>query len=172
MTRVYIALGSNLGNPEVQLRRAVAALETLADTQLNHLSGVYRSVAVGSRMQPDYLNAVVQLATKLSPTNLLNALQKIEQDQDRIRDQRWGPRTLDLDILLYGDLQVASERLTIPHPLMQERDFVLYPLREISNTNLKLPGGTDIDTLLRQCPDNGLVRTNYQLRATQPTQSN
>jgi 2-amino-4-hydroxy-6-hydroxymethyldihydropteridine diphosphokinase len=171
MTPVYIALGSNLGNPEVQLRRAVTALETLPDTQLDQMSGVYRSVAVGPKMQPDYLNAVIQLATKLSPTNLLDALQKIEQDQDRIRDERWGPRTLDLDILLYGDLQVASERLTIPHPLMQERDFVLYPLREISNTNLVLPDGTDIGTLLRQCPDNGLVRTNYQLRATQPTQS-
>jgi 2-amino-4-hydroxy-6-hydroxymethyldihydropteridine diphosphokinase len=169
MTPVYIALGSNLGNPEVQLRKAVVALETLPDTQLDQLSDIYRSVAVGAKMQPNYLNAVIRLATKLSPTKLLNALQKIEQDQGRIREERWGPRTLDLDILLYGDQQVASEKLTIPHPRMRERDFVLYPLREISNTNLVLPDGSDIDTLLRQCSDNGLVRTTYQLRATQPT---
>ena len=108
MTPVYIALGSNLGNPEVQLRKAVAALEALPDTQLDQLSDIYRSVAVGPKMQPDYLNAVIRLATKLSPTKLLNALQKIEQDQGRIREERWGPRTLDLDILLYGDQQVAS----------------------------------------------------------------
>jgi 2-amino-4-hydroxy-6-hydroxymethyldihydropteridine diphosphokinase len=169
MTPVYIALGSNLGNPEVQLRKAVAALEALPDTQLDQLSDIYRSVAVGPKIQPDYLNAVIRLATNLSPTKLLNALQKIEQDQGRIREERWGPRTLDLDILLYGDQQVASEKLTIPHPRMRERDFVLYPLREISNTNLVLPDGTDIDTLLQQCSDNGLVRTTYQLRATQPT---
>lgn len=171
MTPVYIALGSNLENPETQLCKAVAALEKLPDTQLDQWSGVYRSVAVGPKMQPDYLNAAVRLATKLSPSQLLDALQKIEHSQGRIRGERWGPRTLDLDILLYGDLQVASEKLNIPHPRMRERDFVLYPLREISNTNLVLPDGTDIDTLLRQCPVNGLVRTNYQLRATQPAQS-
>ena len=171
MTPAYIALGSNLRNPELQLRKAVVALEALPDTRLDRVSGIYRSVAVGPGGQPDYLNAVILLATLLSPTALLDALQRIEQDQGRIRGVHWGPRTLDLDMLLYGDLQIASGRLTIPHPRMQQRDFVLYPLREISNTDLVLPNGTDIDTLLRQCPGNRLVRTRYQLRATQLPQS-
>ena len=171
MTPAYIALGSNLRDPECQLRRAVVALKSLPDTRLDRVSGIYRSVALGPGTQPDYLNAVSLLATKLSPTALLDALQQIEQDQGRIRGVRWGPRTLDLDILLYGDLQIASGRLTVPHPRMQHRNFVLYPLREISNTNLVLPDGTDIDTLLRQCPGNGLVRTQYQLPANQLPQS-
>jgi len=171
MTPVYVALGSNLRNPESQLRSAVVALEALPDTRLDRVSSIYRSAAVGPGEQPDYLNAVILLATRLTPAALLDALQQIEQDQGRIRDTRWGPRTLDLDILLYGDLQVTSVRLTIPHPRMQQRDFVLYPLREISNTNLVLPDGSDIDTLLRQCPTDGLVKTQFQLRVTQLPQS-
>jgi 2-amino-4-hydroxy-6-hydroxymethyldihydropteridine diphosphokinase len=171
MTPVYVALGSNLRNPESQLSTAVVALEALPDTRLDRVSGIYRSAAVGPGTQPDYLNAVILLATRLSPTALLDALQQIEQDQGRIRDAHWGPRTLDLDILLYGDLQITSGRLTVPHPRMQQRDFVLYPLREISNTNLVLPDGSDIDTLLRQCPRDGLVKTQYQLRVTQLPQN-
>jgi 2-amino-4-hydroxy-6-hydroxymethyldihydropteridine diphosphokinase len=164
MTPVYIALGSNLSNPEAQLHSAVVALEALPDTRLDRVSSVYRSTAVGPGGQPDYLNAVLLLTTKLSPLALLDALLQIEQDQGRIRSEHWGPRTLDLDILLYGDQQIASPRLTVPHPRMQQRDFVLYPLREISNTNLVLPNGTNIDTLLQQCPENGLVKTLFQLR--------
>ena len=171
MTPVYVALGSNLRNPESQLSTAVLALEALPDTRLDRVSSIYRSAAVGPGMQPDYLNAVTLLATRLSPTALLDALQQIEQDQGRIRDARWGPRTLDLDIVLFGNLQITSGRLTVPHPRMQQRDFVLYPLREISNTNLVLPDGSDIDTLLRQCPGDGLVKTQYQLRVTQLPQN-
>ena len=91
--------------------------------------------------------------TKLSPIALLDAMQQIEQEQGRVRDIRWGPRTLDLDLLLYGDMKITSPTLTVPHPRMQQRNFVLYPLREISDTNLVLPDGSDLDTLLRQCPD-------------------
>jgi 2-amino-4-hydroxy-6-hydroxymethyldihydropteridine diphosphokinase len=164
MTPAYIALGSNLGRPQSQLRKAVSALEMLPNTELVRHSSIYRSTAVGPGSQADYLNAVVLLDTTLSPQALLAAMQQIEQQQGRIRDVRWGPRTLDLDLLLYGNQTITGLTLTVPHPRMEQRDFVLYPLREISHTNLVLPNGSDLETLLRQCPDNGLVKTRYQLR--------
>ncbi|MEZ5572305.1 MAG: 2-amino-4-hydroxy-6-hydroxymethyldihydropteridine diphosphokinase [Halioglobus sp.] len=164
MTAAYIALGSNLSNPGRQLRSAVAALDLLPQTQLNRVSSVYRSAAVGPVAQPDYLNAVALLTTELSPISLLDALQQIERDHHRVRDVYWGPRTLDLDLLLYGEMAIVSPRLTVPHPQMSLRHFVLYPLREISNGNLQLPDGTDLDTLLRHCPLEGLARTRIQLR--------
>jgi 2-amino-4-hydroxy-6-hydroxymethyldihydropteridine diphosphokinase len=171
MIPAYIALGSNLCRPHSQLSKAVAALEFLPDTHLERISSVYRSAAVGPGTQPDYLNAVLLLTTKLSPIALLDAMQKIELHQGRVRDIRWGPRTLDLDLLLYGDIKITSSKLTIPHPRMQQRNFVLYPLREISDTDLILPDGSDLDTLLRQCPEEGLVRTQCQLRTNQHPKS-
>ena len=84
-------------------------------------------------------------------------------NQGRVREVRWGARTLDIDLLLYGDLQIDSTRLTVPHPRMRQRNFVLYPLREISDTNLVLPDGSDLDTLLQQCTDADLIRTEYPL---------
>jgi len=164
MTPAYIALGSNLDEPARQLQRAVGELAALPDTRLEQVSSVYRSAAVGPGAQPDYLNAAARLATRLEPEALLDALQRIEQFQGRQRGARWGPRTLDLDILLYGDRQIHSPRLTIPHPRMHEREFVLYPLREISNTNLQLPDGMDIDSLIRLLPGEGLVKTHFKLR--------
>lgn len=171
MIPAYIALGSNLCRPQSQLSKAVGALESLPDTRLERISSVYRSAAVGPGTQPDYLNAVLLLATKLSPIALLDAMQQIEVNQGRVRDVRWGPRTLDLDLLLYGDIKITSSELTIPHPRMQQRNFVLYPLREISDTDLILPDGSDLDTLLRQCPREGLVRTQCQLRTNQHPKS-
>lgn len=165
MTLAYIALGSNLRHPQNQLRRAVIALEALPKTRVEQVSSVYRSAAVGPGEQPDYLNAVVRVATGLSPTGLLDALQQVERDQGRTRDIHWGPRTLDLDLLLYGDLTINTATLTLPHPRMRERHFVLYPLREISGAGLKLPDGTEIGQWLLECPANGLVKTRCQLRA-------
>jgi len=167
MTYAYIALGSNLNRPQSQLQQAVAALEMLPNTALVRVSSIYRSTAVGPGTQPDYLNAVLLLDTRQSPLELLDAMQKIEHEQGRVRDIRWGPRTLDLDLLLYGEVKITSLTLTVPHPRMHQRNFVLYPLREISDTNLGLPDGSDLDTLLRQCPMNGLVKTRYQLRTSQ-----
>ena len=164
MTPAWIALGSNLEEPAVQLQRAVTALAEVSDIWLERISSVYRTPAVGPGTQPDYLNAVTRVATGLTPEELLDTLQRIEQAQGRERRVRWGPRTLDLDILLYGDLQIRSPRLTIPHPRMHLRDFVLYPLREISNTNLRLPDGTDVDSLLEQLQEEGLVRTHFKLQ--------
>lgn len=163
MTFVYISLGSNLCNPETQLRKALTALEQLPVTHIKRISSLYRSAAVGPGTQPNYLNAVLLLATDLSPTALLDATQQIEMNQGRVREVRWGARTLDIDLLLYGDLQIDSTRLTVPHPRMRQRNFVLYPLREISDTNLVLPDGSDLDTLLQQCTDADLIRTEYPL---------
>jgi 2-amino-4-hydroxy-6-hydroxymethyldihydropteridine diphosphokinase len=163
MTSAYIALGSNLDDPEEQLRRAVISLAALPQTQLDSISSVYRSAAVGPGMQPDYLNAVARLTTELTAIALLDALQQLEREQGRVRDVRWGPRTLDLDLLLYGKETITSPRLTVPHPRMRQRHFVLYPLCEIGSKTLRLPDGTDIGTLLQQCPADGLVITQCQL---------
>lgn len=162
MTTAYIALGSNLQVPEKQLRLAARALDRLPNCHIERCSSIYRSAPVGPGEQADYLNAVIRLATTVSPTELLASLQRIEQDQGRERGEHWGPRTLDLDLLLYGDLSIATEALTLPHPRMHERDFVLYPLHEISDTRLTLPDGRDIDTLIQQCPRGRLVKTRYQ----------
>ena len=159
MTPVYIALGSNLQEPARQLCLAVTAVSQLPDSHIERVSSTYRSAAVGPGAQPDYLNAVLRLGTRLGPLKLLDALQQIEQSQGRVRGERWGARTLDLDILLYGDSQIDSERLTIPHPAMRQRNFVLYPLAEIAERNLVLPDGTVLDTLVAQCSRDNLVKT-------------
>jgi 2-amino-4-hydroxy-6-hydroxymethyldihydropteridine diphosphokinase len=165
MMRAYIALGSNLRQPQHQLREAVIALAALPRTQLQKVSSVYRSAALGPGEQPDYLNAVALIETELSPADLLDALQQVERNQGRTRDIHWGARTLDLDLLLYGNITIDTPRLTVPHPRMRLRHFVLYPLREISDCDLALPDGAHIETLLRACPMNGLVKTRFRLPA-------
>ncbi|GAB4393627.1 MAG: 2-amino-4-hydroxy-6-hydroxymethyldihydropteridine diphosphokinase [Gammaproteobacteria bacterium] len=128
----FIALGSNLQHPTKQLQQALQHLAELPHTSVRQVSQFYSFKAVGPGNQPDYLNAVAELHTQLTPLALLHALQYIEQQQGRIRTVKWGPRTLDLDILLYGDVVLNTPQLTIPHPHMRERDFVLIPLREIA----------------------------------------
>ena len=163
MTAAYIALGSNLDDPADQLGRAVSALAQLPQSHLDKVSSVYRSAAVGPGSQPDYLNAVALLRTELSALQLLDALQHIEQAQGRVRGIKWGPRTLDLDLLLYGDEVISSPRLTVPHPQMRHRHFVLYPLHELCGNQYVLPDGTALGTLLQHCPERGLVKTRTQL---------
>lgn len=163
MTPAYIGMGSNLQDPLLQLRLAYTALKALSQSRVDRVSGLYRSTAVGPGSQPDYLNAAACLFTALPPETLLEELQRIEQAQGRVRSEQWGPRTLDLDILLYGDISMTSASLTIPHPRIPERNFVLYPLREISDTTLVLPGGEDIDTLVQNCPGAAPVRTEFGL---------
>lgn len=165
MNPAYIALGSNLQNPQQQLHSAIRAIAQLAQSSIGPISSFYRSTAVGPGKQPDYLNAVLRLDTKLEPLALLDELQNIEDSQGRVRQEHWGPRTLDLDLLLYGDLVLASPRLTIPHPRMHQRDFVLYPLQEISDTNLVLPDGSKLDSLVEQCPTNNLAQIKKQPEA-------
>lgn len=139
----YIGLGSNLDNPLEQVERAVKALAELGT--ITAQSPWYQSQAIGPGDQDDYINGVVALTTQLAPLQLLHALQAIENHQGRVRTVRWGERTLDLDILLYEQLELNSEELTIPHPYLCERAFVLYPLLDIA-PELKLPKGQPISS--------------------------
>ncbi|MBK0001208.1 2-amino-4-hydroxy-6-hydroxymethyldihydropteridine diphosphokinase [Erwinia sp. S38] len=148
MTRVYLALGSNLADPLHQVQSALDALATIPQSRLIACSSLYRTPPYGPPDQPDYLNAAVALDTELSPEALLDHTQRIELEQGRVRkDHRWGPRTLDLDIMLFGDLTLATTRLTVPHYDMHNRAFMLLPLREIA-PDLCLPDGTRIADLL------------------------
>lgn len=144
--RCYIALGSNLATPIEQLKSAVSALENLTQTELIAVSSFYRSKPLGPQDQPDFVNAVAAIDTALAPLPLLDALQQIEQQQGRVRLRRWGERTLDLDILLYADQIIQSERLTVPHYDMHNREFVIVPLYEIA-PHLQLPSGEKLADL-------------------------
>lgn len=156
MIRAYIAIGSNLADPVAQANRAIAALKSLPNSELVAVSQLYSSTPMGPQNQPDYINAVAEIQTELTPLQLLDCTQTIELEQGRVRkEERWGPRTLDLDLLLYGNEVIESERLTIPHYGMKEREFVLYPLAEIA-PNLTLPDGTRLADLLTQVERNGL----------------
>jgi 2-amino-4-hydroxy-6-hydroxymethyldihydropteridine diphosphokinase len=163
MITSYVALGSNLGDPESRLQGAVRAMQRLEGARVAAISGVYRSPAVGPGTQPDYLNAVVALITVLPPLTLLDQLQVIEHHHGRVREERWGPRTLDLDILLYGDELIDLPRLRVPHPRLAERDFVLLPLADICSPDLRLPDGRGLAHLIEACPANGLRRTRIRL---------
>ena len=154
---VYIGIGSNLLHPVEQVRQALANLAAMPGSHLLRHSPLYRSTPMGPVDQPDYINAVAVLATTLTPLDLLDALQKIEQRQGRVRGgQRWGPRTLDLDILLYGEQQIVTDRLTVPHPGLGERNFVLYPLADVADDKLYIPGLGLLGQLIRACSRQGL----------------
>lgn len=158
MIRVYIALGSNLAQPLDQVKCALEALAHLPRTTFIGCSSFYRSKPLGPQNQPDYLNAVVALDTALPADQLLDCTQAIEQNQGRVRKaERWGPRTLDLDILLYGDEVIDNERLTVPHYDMKNREFMLYPLAEIA-AELRFPDGELLQDILSRVPLNGLTR--------------
>ena len=156
MNKVYIALGSNLANPQAQLTAALQALNALSDSRLTVVSSFYQSKPLGPQDQPDYVNAVACLETSLAPLALLDELQRIEHEQGRIRLRRWGERTLDLDILLYADHIIQSERLTVPHYDMHQREFVIIPLVEIA-PHLVLPNGQSIQTLAQKFADYHMV---------------
>ena len=156
MSTVFIAVGSNLADPVTQANDAIEALKQLPKSQFKQSSNLYSSTPMGPQDQPDYINAVVEITTELTPLELLDCTQAIGQEQGRVRkDERWGPRTLDLDIVLYGNEVMDSERLTVPHYGMKEREFVLYPLAEIA-PNLTLPCGTRLEDLLKVVEQNGL----------------
>ena len=139
MTVVYIGLGSNLDGPANQISTAFEELSGLPDTKLLAKSSMYRSPPLGPADQPDFINAVVKLETTLPANIILERLQEIEQQHGRQRDAHWGPRTLDLDMLLYGNIKISEQTLTIPHPEMGSRHFVLYPLMEIDE-DVEVPG--------------------------------
>lgn len=157
--RVYIGLGSNLAQPREQLAAALNALAELPHTQLVAQSPLYISDPLGPPDQPRYVNAVAALETRLTPWALLDALQQIEQQQGRVRKaERWGPRTLDLDILLFGERLLNDDRLTVPHYHLHARAFVLYPLADVAPAELQLPDGRSLRALLDACPFEGLER--------------
>lgn len=154
---VWVGLGSNLEQPRTQVRSALNELSRLPDTRLLAESSLYRSAPMGPQDQPAYINAVARLETRLAAEGLLDALQAIENLHGRVRNERWGPRTLDLDILLYGSEQFSNSRLTVPHPGMAERSFVLYPMAEI-DPGLDIPGLGLLRELLTGCSSEGLER--------------
>ena len=155
--RAYVGLGSNLDVPVRQLRCAVNGLTQVPHTHLRAVSGFYANPPMGPS-QPDYVNAVAALDTHLSPHAMLSELQTLEYRRGRRRDgSRWGPRTLDLDLLLMGGVEFESERLTLPHPGVAERAFVLIPLLELA-PDLELPGGRALRTLLETVGQSGVQR--------------
>lgn len=133
MTTVYLSFGSNMGDREQQINDALNLLNTLPETKVTKISSLYETAPVGGVEQDDFLNGVVALETNLSPIELLDNIQAIELKLNRVRKIHWGPRTIDLDIVLFGDLVMDSERLKVPHPFMHERSFVLIPLNEIAS---------------------------------------
>ena len=153
----YIGLGSNLNNPVSQLKHALNSLATLPHSQLLKASSFYCSPPMGPQNQPDFVNAVAKIKTCLPALDLLNALQTIENQQGRVRTEKWGPRTLDLDILLYGNQQSQDVTLTLPHVGLYFRAFVLYPLYECE-PDLVLPDGRRLQTVTQHCAKNGLIR--------------
>lgn len=158
MITAYIGMGSNLSSPLLQLQHATNAMAALNQVNLCAVSPCYQSVPMGPQDQPDYVNAVARLEVDLSAMELLRALQHIELTQGRERkNERWGPRTLDLDILLYGDQMINEPDLIVPHYGMKEREFVIWPLADLA-PELRLPCGTWLQTLLAALPANGIKR--------------
>lgn len=151
---VYVALGSNLDNPLEQLKQAVESLKTFAiDFEI---SPFYGSKPLGPQDQPDYVNAVAKFKTDLAALDLLDRLQQIENQQGRVRLRRWGERTLDLDLLLYGNEQIQNERLTVPHIEMKNREFVIVPLYDLS-PELILPQGEKLEDLYQMFKNHQMV---------------
>lgn len=160
VVEAYIGLGSNLSDPRQQVTAALLELNAIPESQLLAASSLYASKPMGPSDQPDFVNAVAKISTRLSPDELLSELQSIEQMHRRQRnDQRWGPRTLDLDIILFGKLQMDTTRLKIPHYGVAEREFVLIPLQELQ-ADLIIPGKGAIDKLISQLPPYELERLN------------
>jgi len=159
MIEAYIGLGSNLSDPEEQIRLARIAIAKQANITEIDFSSLYASSPMGPQDQPDYVNAVMRVNTGLSAIELLRVLQEIENNQGRVRKgERWGARTLDLDLLLYADQQIDTADLIVPHSGLSERAFVLYPLQEVAPDDLIVPGKGDIKQLISQCPLDGLEK--------------
>jgi len=155
--RCFIGLGSNLADPKYQVSSAIDQIKQVEKTRFIQSSSLYSSPPMGPQDQPDYVNAVLEIETELSAHSLLDKLQGIEQEHGRIRKRHWGERTLDLDLLLFGDVVIDDDRLKVPHPGIAERAFVLYPLAEIA-PELTIPKLGEVSTLKQQCPAAGLEK--------------
>jgi 2-amino-4-hydroxy-6-hydroxymethyldihydropteridine diphosphokinase len=157
LVTAFIALGSNLGDPEAQIRGALSTLAAMLETRLVRHSSLYRNPPVGYPDQPEFVNAVAEIRTRLAPRDLLDQLLALERNQGRTRDFANAPRTIDLDILLYGGHVVNEPGLTIPHPRMLERAFVLVPLAEIA-PDAVVPGVGRVSGLVKRVDASGLVK--------------
>lgn len=158
MSLCYIGIGANLGDAKTTVKQAIQQLGLIPQTKLVKASSLYISKPMGPADQNDYVNAVAAINTTLAPLDLLDATQAIELNYGRERkDERWGPRTLDLDILLFGNEQINQSRLVVPHYGMTEREFVLYPLYELT-PQLCLPDGTTLASLIENIPLNGMIK--------------
>lgn len=154
----YIGLGANLEDPRRQVEAAIGAIARLPQSRLLAASPCYRTAPLGPLGQPDYINAVVRIRTALAPDALLAALQGIEQRHGRLRDgPRWGPRTLDLDLLLHGERVIRTGSLTLPHPAMHQRAFVLVPLADVAPADLQIPGHGPLAALLAAIGRDGIL---------------
>jgi len=168
MTPVVIALGSNLGDRQDILQGAVDAIVGLPGVRVTAVSPVYETAPVGGPAQPDYLNAVVLAATALPARDLLDRLHEIEAAFDRVRLVRWGPRTLDLDIIVFGDERSDNPELTLPHRRAHERAFVLAPWHDV-DPDAALPGHGPVAELLARADRTGLRRSNLRLEVPEGT---
>ncbi len=157
MNTVYLGLGSNLDDPENHLNSALEHIANIDQTTIASSSSFYKSPPLGPQDQPDFINCVVKLETDLTAHILLEALQEIENQHGRKREIRWGPRTLDLDILLFGDMTINDDNLTIPHPQLAYRDFVLVPLNEIES-DIIIPGLGSLCGLITRLETHSLQR--------------
>ncbi|MFQ5994040.1 MAG: 2-amino-4-hydroxy-6-hydroxymethyldihydropteridine diphosphokinase [Acidiferrobacterales bacterium] len=156
--RAYIGLGSNLDDPVAHVRAGIDALGALPHTLSERCSSLYRTAPLGPVAQPDFINAVCRVVTALAPDTLMYALLEIERQRGRVRQGgRWGPRTLDLDLLLYGQRQLCTDDLVVPHPRLHERAFVLYPLMEL-DPDLVIPGRGRVSELLRGCAQQRVLK--------------
>lgn len=157
LVTAFVALGSNLDDPPAQIRCGLRTLAAMPETRLVRQSALYRNPPEGGLDQPDFVNAVAQIETRLAPSELLEQLLGIERAHGRVRDYPSAPRTLDLDLLLYGERVVREPGLTVPHPRMLERAFVLVPLAEIA-PGAVVPGGGRVADLARKVDAAGLVK--------------
>jgi 2-amino-4-hydroxy-6-hydroxymethyldihydropteridine diphosphokinase len=153
----YIGLGSNLNNPKQQIKDALIALNTTKDVKVVGLSSLYQSKPVDGSKQPDYINAMCQVNTHLTALELLYVCQDIETKQHRVREKKWGARTIDLDIILYGTQVIASKQLMVPHPEMMNRAFVLVPLSELES-DLKVPVLGPLSELIDRLDTSELIK--------------
>jgi 2-amino-4-hydroxy-6-hydroxymethyldihydropteridine diphosphokinase len=161
-TKVYVGMGSNLEQPVRQLQRALIALNDIPNAALTRVSSFYETEPVGIKAQPNFVNAVVEMETTLTPQQFLAELLAIEVEHHRIRAEKNGPRTLDLDLLIYGDRQIEEPDLVAPHPRMHERAFVLVPLNEIA-PHLHIPGRGFVKDWLVLTETLGVTRIDEEL---------
>lgn len=149
MVQAYLGLGSNIGNRYKQLMQAIDILDHFDGIKVTQVSPIYETAPVGYTEQPQFLNLCVEINTQLIPRELLNCCLETEKQLHRVREVRWGPRTLDVDILLYGDDIIELDQLTIPHPRMTERAFVLIPLNDIASTKIEPHSKQTIGNLVK-----------------------